>query len=48
MGESDPLFFGARRHHCTGSLLAQMEIEVVLNRLMDRVRWSEWVNGPLP
>ena len=48
MGESDPLPLGAERHHCTGSLLAQMEMEVVLNRLMHRVCWSEWVNGPPP
>ena len=48
MGESDPLLFGAQRRHCSGSLLALMEMEVVINRLMDRVRWSEWVNGPPP
>ena len=48
MGESDPLPFGAGKHHCSGSLLALMEMEVVINRLMDRVRWSEWVNGPPP
>ncbi len=48
MGESDPLLFGAGRRHCSGSLLALMEMEVVINRPMDRVRWSEWVNGPPP
>lgn len=45
---SDILPFGAGKHHCTGSLLAQMEMEVVINRFMDRVRWAEWVNGPPP
>ncbi len=43
---SDILPFGAGKHHCTGSLLALMEMEVVINRFMDRVRWAEWVNGP--
>ena len=43
---SDILPFGAGKHHCTGSLLAQMEMEVVIDRFMDRVRWAEWVNGP--
>ena len=43
---SDILPFGAGKHHCTGSLLALMEMEVVVNRFMDRVRWAEWVNGP--
>ena len=45
---SDILPFGAGKHHCTGSLLALMEMEVVINRFMDRVRWAEWVNGPPP
>lgn len=45
---SDILPFGAGKHHCTGSLLALMEMEVVINRLMDRVRWAEWVDGPPP
>jgi len=43
---SDILPFGAGKHHCTGSLLALMEMEVVINRFMDRVRWAEWMNGP--
>ena len=45
---SDILPFGAGKHHCTGSLLAQMEMEVVIDRFMDRVRWAEWVSGPPP
>ncbi|MCY3563727.1 MAG: cytochrome P450 [bacterium] len=45
---ADILPFGAGKHHCTGSLLALMEMEVVINRFMDRVRWAEWVNGPPP
>lgn len=45
---SDILPFGAGKHHCTGSLLALMEMEVVVNRFMDRVRWAEWVDGPPP
>ena len=45
---ADIMPFGAGKHHCTGSLLAQMEMEVVINRFMDRVRWAEWVNGPPP
>ncbi len=45
---SDILPFGAGKHHCTGSLLAQMEMEVVITRFMDRVRWAEWVSGPPP
>ncbi len=45
---SDILPFGAGKHHCTGSLLALMEMEVVIYRFMDRVRWAEWVNGPPP
>ena len=45
---SDILPFGAGKHHCTGSLLALMEMEVTINRFMDRVRWAEWVNGPPP
>ena len=45
---SDILPFGAGKHHCTGSLLAHMEMEVVINRLMDRVRRAEWVGGPPP
>ena len=45
---SDILPFGAGKHDCTGSLLALMEMEVVINRLMDRARWAEWVNGPPP
>ena len=45
---SDILPFGAGKHHCTGSLLALMEMEVVINRFMDRVRWAEWMNGPPP
>ncbi|MDE0169628.1 MAG: cytochrome P450 [bacterium] len=45
---SDILPFGTGKHHCTGSLLALMEMEVVINRFMDRVRWAEWVNGPPP
>ena len=34
---SDILPFGAGKHHCTGSLLALMEMKVVINRLMDRL-----------
>ena len=45
---SDILPFGAGKHHCTGSLLALMEMEVVINRLMDRVGWAEWMDGPPP
>ena len=45
---SDILPFGAGKHHCTGSLLALMEMEVVINRFMDRVRWAEWADGPPP
>ncbi|MCE2527431.1 MAG: cytochrome P450 [Actinomycetia bacterium] len=45
---SDILPFGAGKHHCTGSLLALMEMEVVINRFMDRVRWAQWVDGPPP
>lgn len=45
---ADILPFGAGKHHCTGSLLALMEMEVVINRFMDRVRRAEWVNGPPP
>ena len=45
---SDILPFGAGKHHCTGSLLAQMEMEVVIDRFMDRVRWAEWVGEPPP
>ncbi len=45
---ADTLPFGAGKHHCTGSMLALMEMEVVINRLMDRVRWAEWVDGPPP
>lgn len=45
---ADILPFGAGKHHCTGSLLALMEMEVVMNRFMDRVRRAEWVDGPPP
>jgi cytochrome P450 len=43
--KSDILPFGAGRHHCTGSLLAQMEMEVAMNHLFDRVSWAEWTDG---
>ncbi|HSG80244.1 MAG TPA: cytochrome P450 [Acidimicrobiia bacterium] len=43
--KSDILPFGAGRHHCTGSLLAQMEMEVAMQHLLDRVAWAEWVDG---
>ena len=43
--KSDILPFGGGRHHCTGSLLAQMEMEVGMNHLFDRVRWAEWTDG---
>ncbi len=43
--KSDILPFGAGRHHCTGSLLAQMEMEVAMNHLFDRVSWAEWADG---
>jgi cytochrome P450 len=45
---SDILPFGAGKHHCTGSLLALMEMEVVVNRLMDRFKWAKWANGSPP
>ena len=43
---SDILPVGAGKHHCTGSLLALMEMEVLINRFMDLARSAEWVAGP--
>lgn len=43
--KSDILPFGAGSHHCTGSLLAQMEMEVVMNQLLDGVAWADFVDG---
>ncbi|GIU93351.1 MAG: cytochrome P450 [Acidimicrobiia bacterium] len=43
--KADILSFGAGRHHCTGSLLAQMEMVVAVNRLLDRFSAAEWVHG---
>ena len=37
--------FGAGRHHCTGSLLAKLEMEEVINRVLDRVEWATFVDG---
>jgi cytochrome P450 len=39
---ADILPFGAGRHHCTGSLLAQMEMVVAMNHLLDRFTRIEW------
>lgn len=43
---SDILPFGAGVHHCTGSLLAQMEMEVVMGALLDRFERAEFTEGP--
>lgn len=43
---SDILPFGAGLHHCTGSLLAQMEMEVVMGGLLDRFGRAEFADGP--
>lgn len=43
--KSDILPFGAGRHHCTGSLLAKMEMEIAMNHLLDRIEWAEWTEG---
>jgi cytochrome P450 len=38
--------FGAGRHHCTGSLLAKLEMEEAINQLLDRVAWAEFDGDP--
>jgi cytochrome P450 len=38
--------FGAGRHHCTGSLLAKLEMEEAVNQLLDRLEWAEFDGGP--
>ena len=43
--KADILPFGAGRHHCTGSLLALMEMVVGMNHLLDRIPWAEWTDG---
>ncbi|MGF1617318.1 MAG: cytochrome P450 [Acidimicrobiia bacterium] len=44
--KADILPFGAGTHHCTGSLLAQMEMEVVMSQLLDRVGRADFVGEP--
>lgn len=46
--KSDILPFGAGTHHCTGSLLAQMEMEVVMGALLDRFGRAEFTEGVPP
>lgn len=46
--KSDILPFGAGTHHCTGSLLAQMEMEVVMGALLDRFGRAEFAGGVPP
>ena len=45
--KADILPFGAGAHHCTGSLLARLEMEVVMDRLLDRFAAAEFA-GAVP
>ena len=43
--KADILPFGAGGHHCTGSLLARLEMEVVMSELLGRFERAEFASG---
>lgn len=43
--KADVLSFGAGAHHCTGSLLARLEMEVVMGQLLERFERVEFASG---
>jgi cytochrome P450 len=44
--EGSPLSFGSGIHHCLGSALARLEMQVVLDRLLTRFSDMELVGDP--